>query len=312
MIRVLNDNPVVWAERSFQQTMTLPRSTRRFTVLISSVLIMALVSSLALALEPQLAAAGAIPPDDLHEALRSWFGVLAIILFVLLMVQHLSLATFGLQVAAVAIPREKQGRTWESLLLTGIDARWIVVGKWWAAVQRVLIGYRPLLVLRFLGVLWLALASEMTDFYAWYEPPSSMIIIVYAALIAIFPPIYAAFSAALGLLAGLIMSSQTAAVRIGGLLHLGTIMLSLALLFVLVAVTYRLNSSWTVVIPAVFLTPIDSGMLTLLSLLTGGSNSALSYWIGIALCILLYAGLTLLTLRIAQALAVRQRALPPN
>ena len=292
-----------------QRTPLLRNSSRRIPVILTLLLIVALLSHIALALEPQLAGLIAAPRDDVHETLRGWFAMLAVLMGVLVMVQHLSLAAFGLQVAAVGVAREKQGRTWESLLLTGVDARRIVVGKWFATVQVILSDYRSLLVLRFLVVLWIWLASGFIAVYPWYEPPPITAVIVYAALIAIFPPVYAAFSAALGVLAGLITSSQTAAVRVGGLLHLGTIMLSFAVMFILLI---GRTSNLSVIVPSLFLTPIDGGMLTLLTLFTGGSEFATDYWIGTVLCIVLYAGLTLVQLRLNQAVAVRQRVLPPK
>jgi hypothetical protein len=47
-----------------------------------------------------------------------------------------------------SITREKESQTWEMLVLTGIDARQIVRGKWWASIQRQLPHYLLLGVLR--------------------------------------------------------------------------------------------------------------------------------------------------------------------
>src|SRR5690606_35757803 len=64
---------------------------------------------------------------------------LAFAAFLLLIVMNIALYAvvqlITVALGANSILREKQGRTWETLLLTNIDARQIVLGKWWATIR---------------------------------------------------------------------------------------------------------------------------------------------------------------------------------
>jgi hypothetical protein len=64
-------------------------------------------------------------------------------------------------------------------------------------------------------------------------------------------------------------------------------------------------------IPALFITPIDGGMLAIIGINTGGGAGSSYYLLGLFLCIALYGALTWAGLRGAQVLSIRQRALPP-
>ena len=50
---------------------------------------------------------------------------------------HLSVSVRTLLLASNAIGREKQSDNWESLVLTGVDARRLILGKWWAVIKYV-------------------------------------------------------------------------------------------------------------------------------------------------------------------------------
>jgi hypothetical protein len=61
---------------------------------------------------------------------------------------HFYLMFQTIALASNSITREKEAQTWEMLVLTGIDARQIVRGKWWASVQHQLPRYLLLGLLR--------------------------------------------------------------------------------------------------------------------------------------------------------------------
>jgi len=61
---------------------------------------------------------------------------------------HLYLMFQTISLAANSIAREKESQTWDMLVLTGIDARQIVRGKWSATIQRQLPHYLVLGILR--------------------------------------------------------------------------------------------------------------------------------------------------------------------
>ena len=240
-----------------------------------------------------------------------------ILMGALVMIQHFIFSSAALQLAAATIAREKQALTWESLLLTGVDARRIIVGKWAATMRTLWLDYRMLLPLRFAIGLLIGLADRVVLISPYFTSPPFFVTVLIAVMVAVFPLSYAAFTTTLGLLASLLTNSETAANRLGGLLHFGTIALSLSLLFLLLALPFFIgdngNSTLAPLIPAFAVTPIDGGMLALFGLLSNnGASSSGVYLIGLILCMIFYAGLTLVALRAAQALAVRQRATPPS
>ncbi len=66
------------------------------------------------------------------------------------------LITLGL--SAASITREKTGKTWESLLLTNIDSRRIVLGKWWASMLALWGDHLMIGLLRLGMVAWVIVA----------------------------------------------------------------------------------------------------------------------------------------------------------
>ncbi|MBC7869386.1 MAG: hypothetical protein H7Y09_00995 [Chitinophagaceae bacterium] len=70
---------------------------------------------------------------------------------------------------AESIVRERRGKTWETLILTGIDSRQLVVGKWWGSVRFV---SRDLLLAAFLrGVTIISIAMilvPLSHFHNYY------------------------------------------------------------------------------------------------------------------------------------------------
>lgn len=84
------------------------------------------------------------------------FGQVLSWLFVMLLTMNfalygvVTLITLGL--SAQSITREKSGGTWDTLVLTNIDARTIVLGKWWASLRALWGDHFMVLLLR-LGIL---------------------------------------------------------------------------------------------------------------------------------------------------------------
>jgi hypothetical protein len=119
--------------------------------------------------------------------------------------------------------------------------------------------------------------------------------------------------AALGLLASLLAAREVTAYRLGSLFQFGAIMLSLGLVLVSFALPFTDADPGVVsLIPALFVTPLDGGMLALIGMIANTGAAFQYYLLGLLLCMALYAALCGATLRVAQALAVRQRALPPG
>lgn len=311
--RTLSDNPIVRAELSHQQRGAVNQKWRRWSVLFSLGLGVALLSSLSLLIAlPQLAHLLHMPVGELQEILRGWFGTLTVLIGGLIMIHHLSFSVAALQLTSTSIAREKQGRTWESLLMTGVDARRIVYGKWWATMRTLWQAYRPLLPLRFCLALWVGTVGATGQATLFFAPPPLLNVVLIAVATAVFPLAYAAFAGTLGLLASLTVRNETSAYRIGSLLHFGTIVMSLGMVGLSFALPFGdVDPALVSLIPALFVTPLDGGMLAIIGINAGSSMASFYYLLGLFACIALYTALTWVALRGAEALTVRQRALPP-
>lgn len=91
--------------------------------------------------------AGALLQRDgspVMDALKS--GLLIFTIFTAIM--HLVFLFQTLGLAGNSITRERQNGTWEPLLLTGMDTKQIIQGKWWATVRRQWRNYLKLAVLQ--------------------------------------------------------------------------------------------------------------------------------------------------------------------
>lgn len=317
-LKRIRQNPVAQAELNHQQrSTTTQQKWKRFPTIFGIALVIGLLSYLAVLSTPELAALLTpligLPESELDVLLRGWFDTITILIGALIMIHHLAFATAALQVAAASISREKNGRTWESLLLTGMDARQIIYGKWSATLRTLWEAYCPLFFLRLAVALWMGAASGATRFNPYFSPPSLLDILLIGGITALFPLCYAGFTVMLGLLASLMVTSEIAAHRVASALHFSTIVLSLCFILATFALPYYdIDPALVSMIPALFVTPLDGGMLALVGMIASNGSISRHYLLGLLLCGALYAGLTWLGLRGAQRLAIRQRALPPT
>lgn len=311
--RTLSDNPIARAELTHQQRTVLDHKWRRWPVIFSVALAAALLSTASLLVAPQLANLIGVSVDEVDEALRGWFSTITVLMAALLTSHHLSFSSAALQVASTAIAREKQARTWEDLLLTGVDARRIIYGKWWATTRTLWQAYRPLLGLRFAVAVWMGISSGMARITPFYYTPPLPVVLLIAAATAIFPLCYSAFAVSVGLLASLLVRSETTAYRVASALQFAAIVISLSLIMVSFTLPFtEYEAGLAALIPALFVTPLDGGMLGLIGIIANDQVSSIFYLVGLVLCLALYAALTWAVLRGAQSIAVRQRALPPR
>jgi len=310
--QTLIDNPVAEAELNHQQRAGNQQKWRRWPAIFGVGLSIALISNLALLIAPQIAALLSVSGVDLSDLLHGWFGTITVLMGALIMIHHLSFSTAAIQLASTSIAREKQGRTWESLLLTGVDARRIILGKWSATMQTLWQAYRPLLALRFVVAMWMGLSSGFARVTPFVNTPPLLHLLPIATITAVFPLCYAAFMVTLGLLASLLVGGETAAYRVASLFQFSSIVISMTLIVLSFALSFaEVEPGLVSLIPALFVTPLDGGMIALIGLIANTGLTSLYYLIGLVLCVAFYGALTLLMLRAAQALAVRQRALPP-
>jgi hypothetical protein len=242
---------------------------------------------------------------DLHPALQSVVSTLTMLIIIVFAGQHLGWVNRAVRGAGLSLAREKQGRTWESLLLTNIDARQIVLGKWWGTLRAVWAGQGRLLALRLVMTLWLA--SPLSGGRAALGVPLDALSLLLACIVAVsYPPFFTGFGAAVGVLASLFARQEAVAVRVasgaqvvatlGGMIAVGV-----------GGIVLFAGQSLLLSIGA----PIDGGATAILGLLlTSGlyGVTMTTQFLAIGLTLAVFSALTTTALLLAQWVAVRQQA----
>ena len=191
-----------------------------------------------------------------------------------------TLVTLGLSINS--INREKQGKTWDTLLLTGVDARQLVWGKWWATVRTFWKDYVLVGMLRLGMIAWLIAVTDGEFIYRLVVPrfsPELAYLVVGAVLVAVYTAMDAMLTAALGQIAALSDARTGIVALLAMLLRLVTIFAPLVIP-PLVYVHFEMHEA----------------------------SFYITFW---ALCLVVYAVLIWVLLRIGQWLAFRQQALRP-
>jgi hypothetical protein len=241
-------------------------------------------------------------------------------------VLHFALMFQTLSLSANSIAREKRGNHWEMLLLTGVDAGQITFGKWWATVKHMGRRYLLLAVLRALLVVWMGasitrLFTLQAPYYSSTDPaailpPSLWQFIGAIAAVMALTLANLGFTAACGIIAS--------AVGRGGLLSLMSglglrliILVGIPILATLLIRPLLRGSLAALVDPTgdILLTLLDNGLSIGMSLsryrYPDEGNFIVFLFPAAVLALALYALLTWLLLRFAQAQLVRQNVLPP-
>lgn len=123
----------------------------------------------------------------------------------------------ALGLASASIGREKQGKTWDTLLLTGVSARQIVQGKWWATLSTLWPDFALVWMLRLGMIAWLVtIGGEEFLYHASIAglPPRLFALILAAAMVALHTAIDAGLTAALGMTGALAEGQGLAAALI--------------------------------------------------------------------------------------------------
>jgi hypothetical protein len=191
------------------------------------------------------------------------------------------LVTFGLSMNSIS--REKQGKTWEALLLTGVDARQLVWGKWWATVRTLWKDYALVWLLRLGMIVWLIVVTDGEFYYRTVVPqfsPEMVYLLVTAFMVAVYTVLDAMLTAALGQIIALGDRRTGIVVFFGFAIRLFTLL-------------------FPVIVPMIVFTRRE----------VHEASFYIGFW---ALCLLAYGAFIWVLLRIGQWLAVRQQALPPE
>jgi hypothetical protein len=255
-----------------------------------------------------------------------FLGIVALAAYLVTLIRSLVLAS-------ETIAREQRAGTWETLLLTGVDAERIVRGKWWATVRHIWPSFLLAGLLRLGVVAWVGLFFAMDAWRIWpdYYPEPSLMLFSSALVIAL-SIVNAGLAAACGVLASLMSRRSGTGLILAIVIYAGVLAATLVV-FGLAAhfLNWRLyllssvyandyaRPSWQIynVLTSVGVTMVDQGAILATTLLQYQTlDSAPTYYcamnalVGGFLALLIYPALIWGVLRLAQMLAVQQGALP--
>nr|PZN52642.1 MAG: hypothetical protein DIU68_14155 [Chloroflexota bacterium] len=278
----------------------------------------------------------------IHETVESVMPFALIVTAVM----YLLLVLEALARGANTIVREKETNNWEMLVLTGVDARRIVRGKWWAALRVSWPAWLRLLPLRAgLSVFIGAELSRVTSAYmATFAPGQTVIpphpvsILLVPVLLLVFSFAALALASALGVLASSAAKRPVVALSAALALHIGLIVAVVLSTQFLQYLLYAGNAFITParivasgVLSTLQVSWVDNATLFAATLTTyhlvphemvaelsrdifvalnePRRLQLLSYAISLPLLLGMYAGLTWIALRLAERFAIRAGAL---
>ncbi len=308
-------NPIARAELTYQ-TRSRPQVRRWKRVTTRLILILALTLACILAGGEFAGALLYRDPDPISRA----FGVLNILPVATAFILHFVLMIQTLSLSANSVAREKQANNWDMLVLTGVDSRQIIRGKWWATVRRMWPMYAFLGILRAAVIMWIGASVSRVFVYSYPVAPNIHIptplhFLVSAASVFILTMLNLPFTAACGVSAFNKRSSIGLARAIATRLFIisGISLITVFTGWLLFRASYN---TFQDIGARVLLAVFDNGVNFGSELVTYRYDSRNTYYVNISLAALLltlatYILLTLLLLRLAQWQATCQNALPP-
>lgn len=311
-----DDNPIYVAERTHLEKVAA--RTDHWGV-ISAVLVLAAVLSVALTVGLFLMGrSGSLTSVNLRETSTFFSGLLRTInsiLAALVVIEYLVMLLRSLLLASNTITREQTARTWDTLVLTHVDDRSLIYGKWWAVMTTLTQRHQISIYLRAGVWLYFGLTPGVNGLFS--STPNVILLALAPVIVLAFTLINLGLTTAIGVLASF-SGKQVIALTTAVGLQLGLLLVVFAGdVFVsplFIDTTVRLNGG-------VITQGIGSGTSLALVLIGGGAYSATAFLdastipdvmphiITIVIATLLYGGLTWLLLWIARALAVENGAI---
>lgn len=272
------------------------------------------------------------PIFDTLPALEVYVFIYAIADFFVLILRALS-------AGANSITREKQTGTWDTLLLTGIDSRQIVRGKWWAIFRSMM---RPALLviplrLGMVAIITAELTRPSLYFYYTYGgyqvvPPNPLGVLLVIPLITAFTFAAVALASAVGVMASALLKRPVYALSVGAVLYIVLVILTvvgLILTLIFSSRIFNFNVDYydfyivvSGIIQAVAITVIENGTMLAAVLMSYHADYAAfgmdTQWRDRLVYLGAFAGMIVLFplaiwsfLRLAQRFVARDGALPP-
>jgi hypothetical protein len=319
-------NPIARAELVYQ-TRSRPQGRRWKRVATRITLIVALTLACILAGGEFAGVLLYRDPDPISRA----FGILNILPVATAFILHFVLMIQTLSLSANSVAREKQANNWDMLVLTGVDARQIIQGKWWATVRRMWPSYVFLSVLRAAVIIWFGASvsrvyeiSLMT--FNYYGFPTELILPsasnfgVAALSVFVLTMVNLPFTAACGVSA-ISARTRNSALTLGRAIGIRLLVLltpSLVSFFLAFPLALWRSNFFAQIGGGTLATLLDNG-LSVGNQLVGwdhvdpyvDNRDKGALVVVVLLALTAYFLLTILLLRIAQWQATRQNALPP-
>jgi hypothetical protein len=184
----LNDMPITQVEFR-RQTRSRSEGRRWLRLLVRGLLIVALMLGWILAGGEF---AGALLYRD-PSPIAATLNVLVVLPVAAAFILHFYLMIQTLSLSSDSIARERHMNNWDMLVLTGIDSRKIVRGKWWATVRSMWRRYALLGLLRAAVVIWIGASTGRGFMYNYYLYTNRLEVLI--------PPAFNFIPAALGVFA---------------------------------------------------------------------------------------------------------------
>jgi len=261
-------------------------------------------------------------PDTFYEY-DNVIVQIVLLLAIYTFVYHFRTVFKTLGMASHTILREKESGTWETLLLTNMNSRRLVMGKCWAIVRLMWPAYARLTILRVgtsIGVGAVILASNR-NFVFWFDNEPSTTpafdIVLVIGIITVLTMSNLLLTAVTGVLASMLGRLHSPAIATGQVIRMGFMLLP-AVLFMIPGAFIFIQYEPPLTIDEIGVTGqivvwlvatlVDNGTL-LTSLLANPLDAITSLAIPVSIIfIILYFTLIWLALKLAQFIAQRQGA----
>jgi hypothetical protein len=158
----------------------------------------------------------------------------------------------ALALAADSVTREYRGQTWALLLLTGVSARYLVLGKWWASVLVLRRDFISVTILRVGGVCTAFVMLPILMFRVNLIG-NVFLLLLAVVLIVLYSMLDAQIIAALGILGSLSLEQDRSG--LGMVLRLVIVLIGWALVVLTVMLLWNSGLSYAfIIVPAVLVT----------------------------------------------------------
>ncbi len=306
---LLIDNPLARAQERQLRRLGMGRKPR-FVLAFALTIGLGTICMLLIGQSATLSSALGIREGGLLRTLRDLLQFAIIIAGITLLVQGGTISGAASRLATTTLARERQSRTWEPLILTGISAPRIVLGKWFTVVRLVWAQHIAGVLVRPLVGLWLLLARYQVDVavnqsgYLSVRPLTvdPLLTLLTCVLMIIAPLLFVPLTAAIGMFASSLTGTEIGAQRLSGAMGFSVVLLYVGVIIVVIIFSPVIiidddTVSAVLLLAGIFLTPGDLGAF---GLVVSSSEEFIaaggSYLIGFGVWCVLAAAATALLL----------------